>query len=408
MIIKPAVSKDAEPGTAKSTGTTSTGSGPGFTDCFRAVDTTGPGGPGRCRPRTPAHIWASQPSVRKVVDFLATQAASTPMVLLQQRADNDTRTIRDGDAYRVLKKPHPLMTSYMLWRNVMIDRLLYDAALVIYVHGELRRVPPHMFEIRSDAFGVVREVRVHENGESVDVTDIPKVLLYGWHPDTAGGVSPLHTLAAILDEAQRSVQWRSRLWENSPKMSGLLTRPADAKRWDAEQKQAFVEAWRSWASGEKAGGTPILENGMEYQPMTGLTPLDAQDIEGRRLTDVEVATFFGVPPEMLGIRAGKFAGLNAYRETLYGAVLGPWCVELEQAFNSQLLPHLDTRDGVALKLDRDGMVAGTFLEKARTAQVLTGAPVMTRAEGRDLLNLPHIPDTDELITPMNLTQEGGD
>lgn len=403
MHIKPAVSKDAEPGTTKSADT-----GPEVVDQFRTIDTSRPDGGSWVRPRTPAHVWESQPSVRKVVDFLAAQAASIPMVLLQQHVDNDTRTIRDGEAYRVLKKPHPLMTSYMLWRDVMIDRLLYDAALVIYVHGELRRVPPHMFEIRSDAFGVVREVRIHENGESVDVTDIPKVLLYGWHPDTAGGVSPLHTLAAILDEAQRSVQWRSRLWENSPKMSGLLTRPADAKRWDAEQKQAFVEAWRSWASGEKAGGTPILENGMEYQPMSGLTPLDAQDIEGRRLTDVEVATFFGVPPELLGIRAGKFAGLSAHREMLYGAVLGPWCVELEQAFNSQLLPHLDTRDGVALKLDRDGMVAGTFLEKARTAQVLTGAPVMTRAEGRDWLNLPHIPDTDELITPMNLTEEGGD
>lgn len=356
----------------------------------------------------PLTIWKTQPAVRKVVSFAAKQFAQIQWCAYVEADENDRRRLRTSPAERIMRKPVPLLQGFQFWQAMAIDRLLYDNCLAVLTEYGLVRVPPRLIHIKSDDAGLPRAILVkNPKGGFSDVTDAPKIGTFGWHPDMAGGVSPMYTLAAILNESKRAVEWRARKWENSPKMSGLLTRPVDAKRWDKEQKDSFLESWKAWASTEKAGGTPILENGMKYEQLEDLSPQDAQDIEGRKLTDIEVATAFHIPPELLGIREGNFASIDAWRQMLFGPVLGPMAVEFEQAVNEGgVVQALDVTPGVYLELDRDTVAAGTFLEKARTIQVLTGGPVMTRAEGRTWLRLPHLDGTDELVLPKNVTEGG--
>lgn len=361
------------------------------------------------QPTDPLTIWKQQPAVRKVVGFAAKQFATIPWKAYVQLEENDRQRRRNSPAERVMYNPVPLMSGFQFWEQLAIDRMLYDVCLAVLTEYGLVRIPPRLIIIKSDAFGAPRQVFLAGvNGhDDVDITNAPKVATWGWHSDKAGGVSPMHTLAAVLDEARRAVDWRARKWDNGPKISGVLTRPIDAKKWDSVQRDRFLEAWSAWKHADKAGGTPILENGMEYQQLTDLTPHDAQDLEGRKLTDIEVATAFHIPPELLGIREGKFASIEAWRQMLFGPVLGPMATEFEQAVNTGgIVEALDATPGVFMELDRDGVAAGSFLEKARIYQVLTGGPVMTRAEARTQLNLPHIEDTDDLIVPKNVTEGG--
>lgn len=361
--------------------------------------------------RSAAKVWATQPHVRQAVGYIASHVASLPLHLYRRHADSDRRRVTVGPAAELLGHPSLLMSTFMLLRDLSTDRLVYDRALAVVAGGELVRIPPSLFRIDSDAFGNARRlVLIGENaGEEVDVTDAPRILLYGWHAYRAGGVSPLYTLAGILDENERAVQWRADQWKNAAKITGLLKRPASERTWRPEQRERFEKQWAEWKSGAKAGGTPILEGGMEYEELRGFSPKDANDIEGRQLSAEEVAMAFFLPPELLGIRKGANSSVEAYRQMLYGPVLGPWLVELEQAINNQLLPRLDASEDLYAEFNREAGLAGSFKEQARVLQASVGRPIMTAAEARAMMNLPFLEGTDELVTPMNLEAgSGGD
>lgn len=360
-------------------------------------------------PTDPLTIWKTQPSVRKVVGFAARQFASVPWHCYERVNDNDRQRHADSLAENIMGRPEPLITGYQLWNTLATDRLIYDICLAILVNNELVRIPPHLIRIKSNHWGQPVEVWLETPAgmDDIEVTHAPKILTWGWHSSKAGGVSPMHTLAGILNENLRSVAWRSAQWENSPKMSGILKRPASSKGWDEKNRDRFLEVWRTWKETPKAGGTPILEDGMEYEQLEGIKPKDAQDIEGRRLTDIEVASAFHIPPELVGAREGNFASIDAFRQMLFGPTLGPLIQEMQQAANNGgVVQALDTTPGLYLEMNRESALAGSFIDQARVFQTLTGGPVMTRAEARARLNLPHLEGTDELVVPMNVTQGG--
>lgn len=395
------------------------GSGyPTLTSWGDALTFVDPGTPLRAysgsRTTDPLAIWKKQPALRKVVSFAARQVASVPWHEYERVNDTDRKRQAGGPVESVLSSPAPLQDGFMFWNAMATDLMIYDLCCAILVtnngRDELIRIPPGLIVVESDKIGRAERMLIKPTGstdDEVDITDAPKIATWGWHPTGAGGVSPMHTLAAILEENLRSVEWRSAQWQNSPKMSGIITRPKDAKKWNDLHKQQFMESWRKWKSTPNAGGTPILEDGMQYEKLDGVTPKDAQDIEGRILTDAEVASAFHIPPELVGARAGNFSNIDAFRQMLWGPTLGPLIKQLQQAVNhGGVVSSLDSRPGVYVEANLEAMMAGSFLEQARVMQTAVGGPWMTRAEGRARMNLPYIPGTDELVTPLNVTEGG--
>lgn len=358
----------------------------------------------------PLKIWKSQPSVRKVVGFAARAIAAIPFHAYRRIGDHDRARMASSPVERILRGPDKagLVSGYHLLEVLTIDRMLYDIALAVLIDDELVRVPPRLIRVASDFLGRPRQVKIKtpQGMDDIDVTAAPKILMFGWHADRAGGVSPMETLSSILDENARAVAWRRQQWVNSPKLSGVLKMPAAAKKWETEQEERFKEDWRTWRD-SNAGGTPILKNGMEYQELKGITPKDAKDIEGRMLTDVEVASSYHIAPEMVGAREGTFSNVNAFKDMLYGPSLGPAITETDQAINiGGIIPALDVTPDLYIEANREAAMAGSFLEQIRYLQTATGAPFMTRAEARARLNLPHIAGTEDIITPLNVLEGG--
>ena len=362
--------------------------------------------------KDPLTIWKTQPSVRKVVGFAARQFASIPWHAYQRIDDQDRKRRSDSPAERLMEDPlsNGLLSGYQFWETMAIDRMLYDLCLAIYVPGDgLIRIPPALVRVASDRFGTPRQLFLAGAGDDddLDITDVPKIVSWGYHPTKAGGITPMKTLAAILEESREAVNWRRQQWSNMPKISGILLRPPEARKWDPVHRERFQKEWAAWKSSQKAGGTPILEHGMEYKQLEGISPKDARDIEGRQLTDVEVASAFHIPPELVGAREGSFASIDAFRQMLFGPTLGPMFTELQQAVRiGGVIRAVDATSGIYLEPNREAGMAGSFMEQARVFQTMTGGPVLTRAEARGRLNLAFIEGTDELIVPLNVVQGG--
>lgn len=363
-------------------------------------------------PTDPVSIWENQPAVRKVVSFVASKFSAIPWHAYQRTGDNDRRRMADSPLETIFEDPQQtgLVTGTNFWEHTITDRLLYDMQLAIYTEQDgLVRIPPHLVRIASDRLGRPREIylRGAAGEDDIEVTAVPKIFTYGWSGSKAGGISPMKTLADILNENTRAIQWRTQQWTNGPKISGILKRPADARAWRNETRERFEREWAAWRDSEKGGGTPILEDGMEYEQLNGLNPKDANDIEGRQLTDIEVASAFHIPPELIGAREGTYSNIAAFREMLYGPTLGPLFESMRQAVKiGGLVRALDTRKNIYVEPNREAGMAGSFWEQIRYLQTAVGGPFMTQAEGRGLLNLPYLPGTDELIRPLNVVQGG--
>lgn len=359
----------------------------------------------------PMQLWRSQPSLRKVVGFAARHFAAVPWHAHRRVSDTDRPRVSNSPAEKLMNSPAKFRSGYSFWETALIDYLLYDRWCVMYWQGSdgardsLVRIPPKLLQVKSNAIGVVTQVVMTNPvpGEpDVDLTNAPIAIGWGWADSAAGGTSPTQTLAAILTENKMAVEWRQDQWRNGPKINGLLKHPGQFKSDD--NRTRFLQDWSDWK--RNTGGTPLLENGMEYQQLSAVSPKDARDIEGRTLSDIEVASAYYIPPELVGSREGNFSNIAAYRNMLYGPVLGPYFSHFHQAVNDGLVPYLDSSRNLYVEQNTVDAMQGSPLEQARLLQTLTGGPVLTTNEARARMNLPAVEGGDELIVPLNVSQGG--
>ena len=349
---------------------------------------------------SPRKVWANQHSVRKVISFAAEKISAVPLHIYQRISDTDRQ--RNKDAESILSSPAPFVTGIRLINDIVVDLMLYDRFLLLLLDEKLIRVPAGLIDVKSDFLGGLTALRVRSAEGIVDVTESVCAYDAGWGGDEEGGISPLKTLSSLLEEQQRATKWRTSQWENAVKLSGTLNIPQGVQI-PEKKYERMKQSWAEYRD-SKAGGTPILENGTTFEQID-MRPVATDDLEGRRLTDAEVASFYHIPPELIGAREGTFANIKAFRQMLYGPTLGPRMTRIEAALNQRIVPFI-AGEGAYVEFAREAAMAGSFDEQASVYQKAVGGPYMLRSEARARQNLPYIEGTDELIVPKNVSEGG--
>lgn len=381
----------------------------GFTNAF--VDVSGMGEPvvdiATVVGKTPVDIWKSQPSVRKVIDFIASNIAAIPLHAYE-RSDEGRVRVRDTDLARLLAHPSPAReeTPYLFWKRVLIDWLLWDRAAVKIdeTNARLLRIPPQRWKPSVNGHGLITKVKVVSEEGLVSTFKPDEFLLYaGYSGSDFSGISPMDTLHAILKESAEALKFRSMMWRRQATHTGVVERD---KEWDsAESRTNFLAGLRAFdLKSERSGGTMLLDEGMVWKDRKpSFKPSDLEDIEARKLTDVEVCSLFHIAPEMLGVRAGNYSNMEAFRQSLYRDNLGPYIEGWVQALHPLITTFTDAESpDTYIEAFLDAKLKGSFEEQAKTFQTSVGAPVMTRNEARAKMNLPNVDGGDELITPLNV------
>ncbi|MFV8127534.1 phage portal protein [Streptomyces syringium] len=355
-------------------------------------------------------IWRTQPQVRTVIGFLARNLAQIGIHTFRRISDTDRERLRDHPLAQLLAAPMPGMTTYRFVERMVSDYALYDSwyGIKLRHEGRLRilPVPPTLIYPHGGNW-IAPEYYETAGGRDFAVDEV--VHIHGYAPETlTHGSSPIEALRDLLLESTEASKQRSAMWRGGARMTGVLKRPMEAPDWNAKEKARFREMWRTFASGGGAeGGTPILEDGMEYVPV-GFNPEQAQYIEARKLTREEVSAAYFIPPPLIGILDhATYSNIKEQHAHLYQDTLGPWMAMLQQEIVAQVLPDLpgDNSD-VYCEFNIAEKMRGSFEEQAAAASTATGGPWMTRNEQRARFNLPAVEGGDELITPMNVTAGG--
>ncbi|MEU0200923.1 MULTISPECIES: phage portal protein [unclassified Streptomyces] len=354
-------------------------------------------------------IWRTQPQVRTVISFLARNIAQVGIHTFRRVSDTDRERLTDHPLAQLLAEPLPGMTQYRFIERMVSDYALYDDFYAIKLRLRGRRallpVPPTLIR---PAEGNWIAPKYYETAGGRDFAPDEVVHIHGYTPETlTHGTSPIESLRDVLLESAESAKQRAAMWKGGARLTGVLVRPTEAPEWGAKEKARFREMWRSFTAGGGAeGGTPILEDGMEYKPV-GFNPQQAQYIEARKLTREEVSAAYFIPPPLIGILDhATYSNIKEQHRHLYQDTLGPYMAMFAQEIQAQILTDLPDSPDVYCEFNIDAKLRGSFEEQAAAASTATGRPWMTVNETRARNNLPAIDGGDELIVPLNVTEGG--
>lgn len=353
-----------------------------------------------------AQLWKTQPQIRTVVSFLARNVAQLGMHLYRRVSDLDRQRVTDHPMAQLLARPNPFTTPYRFVEALVSDLAIYDNALLLKVR--LPDQPMSLVRLDPQRVQLVGSNPFVPSAYRIDRTDFPVeqvVHFRGYSPmDARWGVSPMETLRVLLAEEYQASLYREQLWRNGARASGYLERPLDAPEWTPTGKERFRAQWQAQYSGDgsRAGGTPILEDGMKYVA-AATSPRDAQYIESRKLTREEVTAAYHIPLPMVGIlEHATYSNIREQHRNLYQDTLGPWLAMIQQELALQLLPEFADADDLYVEFNLQEKLRGSFEEQAAQLQTAVGGPYMSRNEARAKLNLPQHADGDQLIVPLNL------
>lgn len=364
-----------------------------------------------------SEIWRTQPAVRTVVTFLARNIAQLGLHSFERVSDDERRRLQPADhpVAALFKRPNPRTTRYRLLNDLVHDLGIYDCAYQLKVGTKvapsLLRLPPEMTKPTGGSWLWADGFEVRGVSGAVTYPADRVVHFHGYNPtDSRTGSSPIEALRRTLAEEYQASRMREQVLRNGARMSGYIKRPAAQRgnSWSDPARDRFKAEWQAQYAGEgpQAGGTPILEDGMEFVAASQ-TAQQLEYVSSRKLTREEVASAYFIPPPMVGILDhATFGNIEEQHKMLYQDTLGPWLAMIEAEYGLQLLPDLDPDGRVYVEFNLHEKLKGSFEEQAQQLSSSVGAPWLTRNEARARQNLPPIDGGDELVVPLNVLVGG--
>ena len=367
-----------------------------------------------------AQLYRTQPNLRAVISFLADNAAQVPIKVYDRVSDTDRPRVTDSPAALLLKSPNPDMTAYEFRRWMYSDLLLYERFLTLILPSkktesgwELRPIPAAWIQTYKGTSPFAPEYIVISPNNGTTPVEVPAdkfILFHGYDPtDPMRQYSRISALKETLHEQVESNRFRRQMWHRGGRFNAYLTRPKDVAPWSDTAFERFKETWKSsWAGDEAgdAGGTPILEDGMEIKTVQ-FNSRDAQWAEAVKLSREDCAAVYHVNPAMIWPGSGQtYASARDNARALYNDCLAPTLMQATDRLNMALIPRVGEDPRHYIAYDITVKTEGTFEEKIATLSSAVGAPFLSRNEARARLDLPAIEGGDELIVPLNVLEGG--
>lgn len=350
-------------------------------------------------------------AVLACVRVLAEGVAQVPWRVMRETA-NGTRVERFAapthPLYRVLwRRANRWQTSFELRESMVYHAALAGNAFAFKSRvgreqriAELVVLPPNRVRVEVQLDSSLLYHVTGRNGEQRTLTEDDVWHLRGPSWDGLVGMNVLNLAREAVGLAMATEETQARLHQRGVRTSGVYSIEGSLNGDQYKQLKAWIE--REFGGGN-SGAPMILDRNAKWQPMT-MTGVDAQHLETRRHQIQEVCRFWRVMPIMIGHddKSNTYGSAEQMFIAHLVHTLSPWYERIEQSADCQLLSESDLDAGYYTLLDGTGMLRGALKDTAEYIAKLVERGVMTRNEGRDLIDLNPLDGLDEPLTPANL------
>jgi len=336
-------------------------------------------------------------AVYACVSAISETIGSLPLAVYR-KTDTGREKAPDHALYRVLHDMPNDRQSALEFREQMTAHMLLRgnayARIVRGGDGQVRQLIPlhpdrvRILELENGRIGY----EVTDSAGKVQRLTMDEVFhLRHRSDDGVTGISPIARARQVLELANAEAEHGLDTFNNGSKLLGVLKAPG---RLNTQQRLAIKEAWATY----KAGGTPVLDDGLDYAPVS-MTLEDAEWIAARQFSVEECCRLFRVPPTIVGdLRHGNYSNTSELFRQFVTLSLRRHLLAWEQAISRQLLTEAGRRTLFA-EHGVEGLLRGDSTTRASFYESAISNGWMTVDEVRDLENLPKLPRRFPTPTP---------
>ena len=271
-------------------------------------------------------------------------------------------------------------TAISHWEGVSVGQLLRGDSYTWIkrnMAGNIKELMPLWPEWVSPKLQTDGTLRYYVNIPQLNITtwlDPADILhFHGFGFDGVRSKSVIsHAAKAGIGNAIAMDEFSGKFFANGSHPSMILKSP---KIMSPEQISKLQNAYsQKYAGLDNAHRIPlVLTEGLEAQQIS-ITADDAQLIEARQFTVIDIARAFGVPPHLIGETSGSTSwgtGIESMGRAFVTYTLQIHLVRIEQELNRKLFP----RDvGRFIKFDRDALIEGDSKAQADYFRAALGGP----------------------------------
>lgn len=345
----------------------------------------------------------SIPTVQMCLELISGTIGQLPIYLYKENPDGSIKRIFDD--YRELllnSEPNEFQTAYNFKKNIVKDYLLYGASYT-YVDKVGNKIKSlHTFPSKS-----ITVRKYIKNGFMVCDADIilneavqgstPKQYKYKPYElfmclkDSEDGITSkglLYYGQEIFDIASNELEFINNIYKNGAMPLGALKTEGRLNDAAIEKLRA---AWTNLYTGRKnAGKTIILENGLEYVPISQ-KPKDLLINENKKENISEICKMFNIQESFLN-GVNKYGSIEQNNIHFLQYTLSPILSAIENGANKSLLLEEEKKNGYFWNIDTSEVLKTTEKEKYDAIKVALDGGVITLNEARYKLNMPAIKD----------------
>jgi HK97 family phage portal protein len=283
------------------------------------------------------------PVVYASVKVLAESVAQLPLHVYQRTEDGGRERATDTRLYELLRwQPNAWTTAFEFRQQLMTDLLLRGNAFAFINRTgdgrlmELVQIPAAYVSVQVDELTLEpRYLVTLDNGgqRTYSRDEVLHVKTFG--PRHYIGLSPIEANREAVGLVLAMEAHAAGLFGNGARPGGVIEY---AKSLTPKIAQRLKESFDAQHGGaRKSGKTLILEDGMQFKPLT-MTSADAQFLEMRRLQVAEIARVFRIPLHLLqDLERTTHANAESLGQQFLTFTLLPYLHNFEEAIRRSLL-----------------------------------------------------------------------
>ena len=341
----------------------------------------------------------THPAVLGAVRLIAELTASLPLVVYERTANGRQRA-ENHPVYKLLHEaPNSIMAPFTFKETLALHLLLFGNAYVLIQWGETGAPealwPLHPSRVRVDvgpgvpiSYTVTGTDGTQTRYGPDDILHIPLLAM-----DGIVGRSPVQLAKEAIGAALAAEEHAAAYFANAARPSGVLKTQGTLS---PEAAKRLRESWQA-AYGHGKAGTAVLEDGIEFEPISG-NAQESQLIESRQHAMRAIAAALRIPPHLLDPTArGTYANVETQSLEFLTFSLQPFLTRLEEAFTLKLfLPG--ERERYFVEFLTDGLLRTDIRTRSQAYATAIKAGYMTVNEVRQRENLPPLPEVKQDAT----------
>lgn len=345
------------------------------------------------------------------ISIVSQNLAAMPLNLYRRAENGGRERATDHPLYTVLHDmANPAMTAFEA-REALLASLMVSGNAFARLEWNGRGQVAALYPLDPGQVAVERlesgrlryRVSSHGAGARVYLQEEILHLRYRLARDGVMGLSPIQIARETFSLALTQQETAGKQAAKSFLPEGALVFPQVIGK---DQRQTVLGRLEAKVNSDlSTRGVLVLDGGTDWKSFS-FSSKDAEFLESRKLTNLDICRIWGVPPTVAGITDNAtYSNSDQESRALVVRCLAPMARRIEQAMNAALLTA-ESRKTLFIEHDLAGLLRGDMKARYDAYSVGRNGGWLSVNKIRAWENMPKIDGGDDYLSPLNMTSAG--